>query len=94
MKVVVLFEQLTLNVPDEDWEFMCKYRFFTQNPSQEDIQAEFVTGTGITKNKPHMWNEAGKRFSEYVDNLRDIQKMDLNGMAREVLGDEEKKNKR
>ena len=68
---------MTLNVPDEDWEFMCKYRFFTQNPSEEDIQAEFVTGTGITKNKPHMWNEAGKRFSEYVDNLRDIQKMDF-----------------
>lgn len=93
MKTVILFGQLTLDVPDKDWDFLCKYRFFTQNPSVEDVQTEFVTGTGITKNKPHMWNEAGKRFSEYVDDLRDIQKMDLNVIARELLTDKEKYNK-
>ena len=40
--------------------------------------------------KKNLWNEASERFSEYVNNLREIQKIDVNAMTREILTDKEK----
>ena len=77
-KTIILFSNLTFEVSAEDWDFLCKYRFFSDNPSEEQIQAEFVSGTGITKNKIHLWRKASERFSEYVADLRDIMQLDVN----------------
>ena len=64
---------------------MCKNRFGTDDPPYEEIQAEFVSGTGITEKKRELWNEADKRFSDYISDLKDISTMDLNKAARELL---------
>ena len=83
-----------LTISDKDWEFLCKNRLFNDDPLKEEIQAEFVSGTGITQNKPHLWKEAEKRFAEYIEDLREIQQMDVNKLARNLLTDEEKFGKR
>lgn len=73
MKEINLFDnQITLNISEEHWEYLCKYRFFSEQPAIEEIQAEFVTGTGITRNKPLLWEYANTRFSEYVEDLKEI----------------------
>lgn len=72
MKRIVLFEKLDVNISDEDWFFLCKARFFSNNPPIEDIEAEFVSGTGITPNKRKLWVEASNRFHDYIADLRDI----------------------
>lgn len=75
MKEVKLFNnQMILNISEEDWYFLCLNRLFSDTPSLDEIEAEFVTGTGITQNKPLLWNEADKMFSEYINDLRDILK--------------------
>lgn len=70
MKTITLFETLSLSVSDENWDFLCKYRFFTNTPSIEDVQREFITGTGITPNKQYLWNNANTMFEEYISDLR------------------------
>lgn len=35
----------------DDWDFLCENRFFSDAPDEEMLQSEFVTGTGITRNK-------------------------------------------
>ena len=69
-----LFNDLTVTIPINDWQFLCKNRWHTDDPDIEDVITEFVTGTGITPNKPQRYSEAGKTFHEYVDELRDIMK--------------------
>lgn len=85
---------MILTISDIDWDFLCKNRFFTDAPLKEEIQAEFVSGTGITQNKPHLWKEANKRFAEYIEDLREIQQMNVNHIAKIILTDEEKFGKR
>lgn len=46
--------------------------FFSDDPNEEMLQSEFVTGTGITGNKKHLWNQASERFSEYIKDLKEI----------------------
>lgn len=92
MRKIILFHQMILTISDIDWDFLCKNRFFTDDPLKEEIQAEFVSGTGITQNKPHLWKEAEKRFAEYIEDLREIQQMNVNHIARNLLTDEEKFN--
>lgn len=87
---VNLFNNITLFISEDDWLFMCNNRFFTNNPTIEDVQREFIIGTGITPNKKHLWAEANKRFNEYISELKDIQKLDINAMARNLLSNEEK----
>ena len=79
------FNSIVVNISDDDWDFLCKKRFFTNNPTDEDVCAEFVTGTGITPNKPQLWNEADQRFSEYIKDLRKICSLDINRMCREKM---------
>ena len=50
---------------------------------------EFVSGTGITLNKPSLWGNATKAFAEYVQDLREIKDADINGMARNLIENEE-----
>lgn len=87
---ITLWDGLELNISKKDWEFLCSNRFLSKDPEIEDIMTEFVTGTGITKNKPHLWNKATGAFAEYVEDLRKVQSYDINGMARSLLNDEEK----
>lgn len=69
----------------KDWEFLCNTRFFTDNPSEQLIQAEFVTGTGITSNTPELWKNAGNDFMDYIDYLRNVQNLDINNMCRKAF---------
>lgn len=85
-----LFSGLILNISDEDWKYMCNNRFFTREPTREMIQAEFVSGTGITGKKKDLWDKASDAFAEYVMDLRQVQDLDINKMARDVLTDDEK----
>ena len=81
----IIFNEIALTISDDDLDYLCKQRFFTDNPTIEDIQREFVTGTGITPNKKHLWSEANMRFKNYIDELRDIQKLDINDMAESLI---------
>lgn len=65
-----LFNKIELKISKTDLDFLCEKRFFTDKPTLEDIQSEFVTGTGITPNKAHLWKDASKRFHEYVDGYK------------------------
>lgn len=82
---LIFFEELTVEVSEDDWDFLCKNRLFSNNPSQEDLRAEFVSGTGITPNKRHLWSQASERFAEYIQDLREISCLDINTMARKLL---------
>ena len=91
MKQLVFFDNsLTINIPEEDWIYLCNNRFFTDHPEHNIIQAEFVTGTGITPKKKNLWNQATERFIDYINDLREIQGIDINKMARGLLSEEEK----
>lgn len=89
---ITLFSNLQISISHKDWDFLCENRFFTDSPTIDDIQREFVTGTGITPDKKYLWNNASELFAEYIDDLRDIQKIDINKMARNLLSEEEKYN--
>ncbi len=90
MKEMILFDELIIKISEDDWDFLCKNRFFSDAPDEEMLQSEFVTGTGITRNKKHLWNQASERFSEYIKDLKEIAGLDINAMATNVLTKEEK----
>jgi hypothetical protein len=69
--------------------FLCKNRFFTDNPSANIVQAEFVTGTGITAKTKNLW-EKRQYCSMNIEDLKEIQKLNINQMARNLLTDERK----
>ena len=69
---ITLFGELNISITEEDWKFLCIARFFSDNPTIEDIEAEFVSGTGITPNKKEKWELASELFHEYVADLRDM----------------------
>ncbi len=74
MHTEVVFGELELHISDEDWKYMCENRFFTDNPEYDDIQAEFVSGTGITSQRRELWDKASENFAEYIQELREIRK--------------------
>ncbi len=82
--------ELSVLVEKADWDYLCKYRFFTNKPSEEQIECEFVTGTGITPNKKELLvsDIATKYFADYIKELKEVQSLDINTMARELLRDE------
>ena len=94
MKHFELYDNtIKFDVSDADWDFLCKYRFFTKingEPDEERIRIEFTTGTGITPDRPHLWDTATKAFAEYIEDLREMQGLDINKMARDTLTKEEK----
>ncbi len=78
-KTIKLFEdKLTVKVSAENWQYLCENRFLSDNPSQEDIQSEFVSGTGISRRNPERWALASESFAEYIDDLREISSLDVN----------------
>ena len=85
MHRLYLFDsRLVIDIPISEWWFLCEKRFFTDEPEDELIEAEFVTGTGITSDSTQLWNEASQRFLDYIADLREIQKLDLNAMCMDV----------
>ena len=70
--IVKIFDQLELTISKEDWDFLCTIRFFSDNPTYEEIEREFVSGTGITSKKKDLWPNASVAFKEYIANLRDM----------------------
>ncbi len=90
-KTVCLFDnKLTLHVNIDDWDFLCENVFLTENPEQDEIEVEFITGTGITSKKIALWPCASRRFAQYISDLRIIRSLDINAMCRELLSYEEK----
>ncbi len=89
-KTIKLWDGLNLTISKKDWDFLCKYRFFSEKPPFDEIRAEFTTGTGITSRKPDLWSHASDAFAEYVEDLRSIMRLDINQMARNLLDDDEK----
>ncbi len=90
MKEFVLWENLYLYISEEDYGFLCDHRFYTSAPSIEDLISEFVTGTGITPNKRDLWSCASEKFAEYIQDLREIESMNINRMAQNILSEDEK----
>ncbi len=90
MKELILFDELIVKISEDDWDFLCENRFFSGTPNEEMLQSEFVTGTGITRNKKHLWSQASERFSEYIKDLKKISRLDINAMARNALTEGEK----
>ncbi len=87
---ILLWNALPLHITQEDWDFLCSQRLFTNTPDLEDIEAEFVSGTGITENKQELWAKADMSFAAYIEDLRKILALDINLMARTKLAEEEK----
>ena len=86
MKEFDVFDgRLTVHVSDEDWEFFCNKRILNQNPSTEDIECEFVTGTGIIPSRKDLWSKADTLFAEYIEDLREFSKIDINAACRALL---------
>ncbi len=85
MHTLTMFDKIVVNISDEDWDYLCKNRIFSDTPSDEDIRTEFVIGTGITPNTPELWDKADEAFAKYIEDLREIQKLDLNKMCRDKL---------
>lgn len=73
----IFYNCIELSISNEDWDYLCQNRWFTNEPEFEDIRAEFVSGTGITPNKKHLWEKATILFHEYVVDLMEVQKMDF-----------------
>lgn len=86
----VFYGKIKVQISEEDYAYLCKNRFNGEKPSQEELCSEFVTGTGITPNKPHLWSQASQKFAEYINDLREIQTLDINKAARCLLTEEEK----
>ncbi len=84
-RITVFDGRLSIEVPPDDWEFLCEKEFYTYNPESELVLTEFVTGTGITPSKRHLWAEASERFAEHVACLRKIKSLDLCKMCRDSL---------
>ncbi len=88
---ILLFNEcnpLIVTVSEDDWVYLCQNRFLTNNPTDEQIEAEFVSGTGVTPNKPWLWDKASQLFAEYIAELKEIQEIDINAMARELIIEE------
>lgn len=83
------FQGLTVTVTRNDWQYLCDHRWFTNTPTADDIQTEFITGTGITPNQPELFSSATEEFHQYVDELRMISKLDINKMAHEIISKDE-----
>lgn len=93
VQICIFAKELTLQVAYEDFCFMCKKRFGTNEPSEDDWQTEFVTGTGITSERKDLWPRASERFAEYINDLRELQSIDINSMARKLIANVEETSK-
>ena len=87
--IKIFDNQLVFEISYKDWCYLCNNIFYTFEPNQDDIEAEFVTGTGITPKKKESWGGASTKFTEYINNLRTIKSLDINKMCRELLEKEE-----
>lgn len=85
MKKIILFNELELYVTKENWDFLCKNRFFTDNPDTELIRAEFVSGTGIHEHKKDLWPIASQSFEAYIEDLREISGLDICSAAKQLV---------
>ena len=65
----VFNNQLEVHVSARHWLYLCQYRFFTDQPSTEDLQTEFVTGTQITSQMRDKWDCASTACAGYIDDL-------------------------
>ncbi len=82
---IILFDELKLNISEENWQFLLQHRFSSKIPTNDELQAEFVSGTGITKKRKDLWPKAEIRFNEYIDDLKDIQSLDVNSSIRDLI---------
>lgn len=82
--------QLIINISEEDWAFLCENRFFTDSPEIDSIEADFITGTGITSTAEEKWSNASDKFKDYIDDLRDIMGLNICDMAKNVISAKEK----
>ena len=90
MHTYKFYDCIEVNISNDDWNYLCENRWFTKTPDAEDVRAEFVSGTGITPNKPNLWDKASEYFHNYVIELQEIHKMDINYECRKLLSFDEK----
>ena len=90
MHIYKFYNTIDVKISDEDWDFLCKNRWFTENPDYEDVRLEFSTGTQITIQDKELWDKASEEFHEYICDLMEIQKIDINSVARKTLSFDEK----
>lgn len=77
MKEIKVFDdQLTVHISDEDWDYLCNYKFFTKQPSPNEFEDEFIVGTCVYPSEKHTWKEADKKLAQYVNELRIISGVD------------------
>ena len=70
-----LFGALDVTVTESDWDYLCSRRFFSDNPPADEVEAEFISGTGITPKKTSEWKDASERFGRYISDLREISRL-------------------
>ena len=73
MKQIHLFHnKLIISIEAKLWDYLCNFRFFSTNPSDEELETEFIIGTGITESSIQLWDEASSKFSSYINELMQI----------------------
>lgn len=72
MKRIISFNDLRVEIKDKEWDYLCQYRFFNDNPGYDVVESEFISGTGITCRKKELWPFASQRFSAYINDLMEI----------------------
>lgn len=93
MRKFTFYNCIELNISNEDWIYLCKNRWHTDSPQMDDVRAEFISGTGITPNTPDMWQKADEAFHDYINELRELQKIDINSKCKSLLSEVEKHKK-
>lgn len=78
-----LYDKFDIIIPTGEWEYMCHNRWFTEDPEQEVVEAEFgICGA----RKASTAEEATKIVLNTIDMLRDIHDHeDINRECRDMI---------
>lgn len=77
-----LFDKFTITIPIKDWQYLCKYRWLTKNPSQEDVDVEFgVYGARTAKNNI----DANHIVALAIEDIKRLNNLDVCGLCEDYI---------
>ena len=77
-----LYGKFLIVLPVDDWEFMCKYRWFSEEPKTADVEAEFgVCGARNAVSD----DEANEIVQKTVNAYKRMMHADIKGDCRRLL---------
>ncbi len=77
-----LYDKFEIFIPVEDWAFMCKSRWFSEEPATADVEAEFgVCGARSARNN----EEANEIVQKTINAYKRMMHADIKEDCRELL---------